>query len=298
MRLITIVLSFSVALCAIDAAYAAKSPEKVIALLEAVKRCNVPIVKALLAEKPNINAPVVQFDKDLFGRKAVAYGENLLLQGTQPILSGALAPECMETVAQLLAAGADPNVPTMDNNNWTYGLTPIFIAFAKYDEQLTDTLLKAGADPRKARTSVKQYPPPYNFSENQTPLMYMVAQSMLGAGVSDSSLHGVLSLEPKEERLKKYHPKDVEAATQHAAKTIQFFERAVSLSNIDARDKAGRTALMYARTRTVFSTPVVKKLIELGASPLVKDAEGRTLRDQALLLNDSTLLAYLDSLKK
>jgi len=285
------------ALCASFAAHSAKSPEKVIALLEAVKRCNVPIVKALLAEKLNVNAPVVQFDKDMFGRKSVPYGKNLLLQAAQEVRMGGWDrnPQCMETVAQLLTAGAEPNVAAMDNDNWTYGLTPIFIAFAAGDEQLTDTLLKAGADPRKARTAVKQYPPPDNFAENQTPLMYMVAKSMLGGGIS---LHGALTIEPKEERLKKYHPKDVEAETQRAAKTIQFFERAVSLSNIEARDKGGRTVLMYARTFNGFSTPIVKKLIELGASPLVKDAEGRTIRDQALLLNDATLLAFLDGLKK
>ena len=69
---------------------------------------------------------------------------------------------------------------------------------------------------------------------------YMVTKSMLGAGISDSSLHGVLTIEPKEERLKKYHPKDAEAGTQHAMKTIQFFERAISLSNIDAGDNGGR----------------------------------------------------------
>lgn len=155
-------------------------------------------------------------------------------------------------VGPLLAHGANTNVLTNER------VSLLMSSALNGDNEITDMLLRKGADPNAQDTkgtSVLMYA----CSANQTPL---VDFSLAG-----SREYGMFA-----------------TALSHAdSDTISLLLR--SGAHVNARDRKGRTALMYA-ARPHF-VDAVKLLLHHGANVNARDTEGRTALGWSLSYNSS-----------
>jgi uncharacterized protein len=254
-----------------------------IRVVEAVKQGNAAAVKALIAQKADVNA-------------AEADG--------MTALHWAVRANDAPTVQMLLRAGAKVNAASR------YGLTPILLAAQNGDPTVVAALLKAGANPNSAmpegetalmtaaRTgnvdSIKllvETGAKIDARENwqgQTALMWAAAQNNAAAVKTLVSLGA-----DKNERSKLLSFPEFKWETSGMVVTVlprggwtplMYAARdgaadAVAAladlnADLNASDPDGTTALMYAIINAHFDTAAV--LIERGADPNVADSTGTT----------------------
>lgn len=195
------------------------------------------------------------------------------LQGWTP-LTNAARQRHDETIELLIELGADPN--KYDDN----GITPLAAALMRDHVPSIKALVENGADleepgqdefrPLALALAEKKYEAAKALmdggadvsiasgSEDLTPLMIVAAQT----GPAEGSIFVPGSMRPTD-----------------IAKAL-----IASGANVDAQSKTGMTALMIAAANN--SAPMIGLLMDAGADPAVKNAQGQTASDVAEL-NDN-----------
>lgn len=256
-----------------------RSQQGVTALLTAARNHDPDLVDLLLRNKANPN------DADSYGVPAIIAAVSvlsrydpkedmprsletlkvLLKHGADPNLrakSGntAIAQASLvgnrEAVITLVKAGADPN--SCSTAGVRGEMTPLMIAAAQHDVELTDRLLDAGADPE------------FKNSKGETALQY----AFMGRGEKGKEENG---------------PKVVELLLKRGAKATQdgrvglaiyamgigsedLLKEAKSMGILDQKEQHGLTALHVALLQR--KEKMAQTLLELGADPNAKDADG------------------------
>jgi ankyrin repeat protein len=213
----------------------------------------------------------------------------------EPIVRLAKAVEegDVATVRRLIAEGADPNerVPSSD-----LGRTPLFLAVEADRPEVTEALLKAGADPAIE-------------DENGDPVIFMAtdagriphARLLVAHGVPINSrnragdtvlMRGMMHVDPPDFQAKIDLGADVNLVDARGESALMLAAAAGNLAavetfidagaKLDLRNREGRTALMIAASRDTYGdkqgvTPrIVELLIKGGADLNQRDEAGRS----------------------
>lgn len=196
---------------------------------------------------------------------------------------------CAESVKVLIAAGADVNTADAD------GMTPLMLALRWYDAEVIRSLLAAGAS-INAKDKKGQTPLMYAFQGGGTTDVSSFVRA--GASVNERDAKGWTALmyaaiKHADEEMKALidagadvsavndegqTPLMLAAQAGHARAVKMLLENGLA-GAVNARDKHGRTAMMYVRRGYSYeesAEAIVRALVTAGANVRATDEEGRT----------------------
>ena len=192
-------------------------------------------------------------------------------QGNSPLHIAAVENN-PDLIALLLNAGAE-----IDRQRWGSGDTPLLEAVQHHSDEATLLLLERGADPTYA-------------AWRGPPLQSAVSQNARALVIDALIAHGAIK-NARESR----HIIAVfftAARTQHKGPTIRrLVDAGIS---VDVRDERQQTALMLAAWTGRAES--VTTLLELGADPHAKDADGITATDKAQTRGHDKIAELLSAL--
>ena len=187
-------------------------------------------------------------------------------QGSSALLLAAMAGR-RDMVQRLLAAGADVNAVNKDGNN-----VQMEVIKTHYNEEVLDTLLRAGADVNfhdlLGYTSLHVI---CNTRGNPVPLVRKLLAAGADVNVCDHQGNTVL----------------MDAATKRPGQYSMRYNIPPDLANltevllaagadVNRQNRRGTTALHVACSNTDASLPVVKRLLAAGSDVNIVDIKGRT----------------------
>ncbi|MBR4532031.1 ankyrin repeat domain-containing protein [bacterium] len=289
-----------------------KGPDGKTALLHAISLKNKKIVDMLLAAGAEIktedaagkdtlmyaaeanNAELMNkllrlgFDekkKSKAGKTALDYAIDARAQETYRILSkkntlpmdfiNAVEKGDAKAVKTLISEGAD--VKTKDKN----GKAAIVIAVEKGYTEVVKLILENGADPNG------------HYFKNPKANLFVMAMhnSHFDAALALLQSGAKADFNHKFQGGKTALMLAIESGKQELATYLML-----KPFNPDACDDFGNSALMYAVKQNLFS--VVKKLLELGADPTLRQVDGKTALDIAKSQNNQSLMRILSEAEK
>ena len=235
--------------------------EMVAELVSAARRGKIDEVQWLIGEGVDVNSRCESSNRT-----------DINLMGATPLSAAAVGCH-VQVVEALLAAGAEPDAPTLDG--WEAAL---IIASEKGCAEIVKALLAAGANQNtKAEYKYRDHEAENGWSwgvitslirassEGHTDIVKMLLDAGADPHATDVE-HGWGAL-------------DYATMGEHAEIVKMLLDAAPNLANSDEWIFRGRTALILASKRG--HAEIVKMLLDAGADPSVADEDGNTALDYA-----------------
>jgi quinoprotein dehydrogenase-associated probable ABC transporter substrate-binding protein len=195
------------------------------------------------------------------------------LQGWTPLTSAARQRHD-DTIAMLIELGADPNKP--DAN----GYTPLAAALMRDHVPSIQVLVEKGADLEEPGQQGYR-PLALALAEKK----YEAAKALMDGGADASTASGDQGLTPLMIVAAQTGPAEGSIFLPGSARPTDIAKSLLERgANVDAQADNGMTALMIAASNN--SAPMIGLLMDAGADPAIKNAQGQTAEDVAEL-NDN-----------
>jgi ankyrin repeat protein len=195
------------------------------------------------------------------------------LNGWTPLTSAARQRHD-KTIGLLIDLGADPNKP--DGN----GITPLAAALSRDHVPSIEVLIARGADLEEPGQQGFR-PLALAIAESK----YEAAKALMNGGADVSISSGTEGLTPLMVAAAQTGPAEGSIFLPGSARPTDIAKALIgSGANVDAQAHNGMTALMIAAANN--SAPMIGLLMDAGADPTVKNAQGQTAEDVAKL-NDN-----------